>query len=44
MVELLLVHGADPHHKLRDNSTMLMEASRGGHTKVVQLLIDFPNR
>lgn len=22
---------------------MLMEASRGGHTKVVQLLIDFPN-
>lgn len=28
---------------LQDNSTMLMEASRGGHTKVVQLLIDFPN-
>ncbi|KAK7084121.1 hypothetical protein SK128_004712, partial [Halocaridina rubra] len=43
VVELLLVRGADPHHKLKDNSTMLMEASRGGHTKVVQLLIDFPS-
>ncbi|XP_064092419.1 ankyrin repeat domain-containing protein 17-like [Macrobrachium nipponense] len=43
VVELLLVHGADPNHKLKDNSTMLMEASRGGHTKVVQLLIDFPS-
>ncbi|KAG8184302.1 hypothetical protein JTE90_008987 [Oedothorax gibbosus] len=43
VVELLLAHGADPTHKLKDNSTMLIEASRGGHTPVVQLLLDYPN-
>nr|XP_042905187.1 ankyrin repeat and KH domain-containing protein 1 isoform X1 [Parasteatoda tepidariorum] len=43
IVELLLAHGADPTHKLKDNSTMLIEASKGGHTAVVQLLLDYPN-
>lgn len=43
VVELLLAHGADPTHKLKDNSTMLIEASKGGHTAVVQLLLDYPN-
>ncbi|XP_074600327.1 multiple ankyrin repeats single KH domain isoform X2 [Brevipalpus obovatus] len=43
-VEYLLSQGADPTLRLKDNSTMLIEAARGGHTKVVQLLIDYPNR
>lgn len=42
VVELLLKSGADPFHKLKDNSTMLIEASKGGHTGVVQLLLDYP--
>lgn len=42
VVELLLAHGADPYHKLKDNSTMLIEAAKGGHTGVVQLLLDYP--
>lgn len=42
VVELLLAHGADPFHKLKDNSTMLIEAAKGGHTLVVQLLLDYP--
>lgn len=42
VVELLLTHGADPFHKLKDNSTMLIEAAKGGHTGVVQLLLDYP--
>ena len=42
VVELLLAHGADPFHKLKDNSTMLIEAAKGGHTGVVQLLLDYP--
>jgi len=43
VVEVLLQQGADPHHKLKDNSTMLIEAAKGGHTGVVQMLIDYPN-
>ncbi|GFU39754.1 ankyrin repeat and KH domain-containing protein 1 [Nephila pilipes] len=43
VVELLLGHGADPTHKLKDNSTMLIEAAKGGHTAVVQMLLDYPN-
>lgn len=43
VVELLLNSGADPFHKLKDNSTMLIEASKGGHIGVVQLLLDYPN-
>ena len=42
VVEILLAHGADPTHKLRDSSTMLIEAAKGGHTSIVQLLIDYP--
>lgn len=44
VVEYLLSQGADPTQRLKDNSTMLIEAARGGHTKVVQLLIDFSSR
>lgn len=43
VVELLLAHNADPNHKLKDNSTMLIEAAKGGHTNVVQLLLDYPH-
>eukprot|EP00092_Neocalanus_flemingeri_P106095 GFUD01136081.1.p1 GENE.GFUD01136081.1~~GFUD01136081.1.p1 ORF type:complete len:2869 (+),score=812.68 GFUD01136081.1:304-8910(+) len=43
VVEVLLQQGADPFHKLKDNSTMLIEAAKGGHTTVVQMLIDYPN-
>ncbi|KAJ8935953.1 hypothetical protein NQ314_012575 [Rhamnusium bicolor] len=43
VVELLLSHNADPNHKLKDNSTMLIEAAKGGHTNVVQLLLDYPH-
>ncbi|KAF5300066.1 hypothetical protein FQA39_LY11258 [Lamprigera yunnana] len=43
VVELLLAHRADPNHKLKDNSTMLIEAAKGGHTTVVQLLLDYPH-
>ena len=43
VVEVLLQQGADPYHKLKDNSTMLIEAAKGGHTNVVQILIDYPN-
>ncbi|XP_076823769.1 ankyrin repeat domain-containing protein 17-like isoform X2 [Clavelina lepadiformis] len=43
VVELLLCQGADPTHKLKDGSTMLLEAAKGGHTTVVQLLLDFPH-
>lgn len=42
VVELLLTHVADPFHKLKDNSTMLIEAAKGGHTGVVQMLLDYP--
>lgn len=43
VVELLLKSGADPFHKLKDNSTMLIEAAKGGHIGVVQLLLDYPH-
>uniref|UniRef100_A0A8C7QX56 Ankyrin repeat and KH domain containing 1 n=1 Tax=Oncorhynchus mykiss TaxID=8022 RepID=A0A8C7QX56_ONCMY len=43
VVELLLTHGADPTHRLKDGSTMLIEAAKGGHTNVVSYLLDFPN-
>ncbi|XP_059471305.1 ankyrin repeat domain-containing protein 17 isoform X2 [Neocloeon triangulifer] len=43
VVEFLLANQADPFHKLKDNSTMLIEAAKGGHTHVVQLLLDYPN-
>lgn len=28
---------------VQDNSTMLIEAAKGGHTSVVQLLLDYPH-
>lgn len=43
VVELLLKNNADPFHKLKDNSTMLIEASKGGHTRVVELLFRYPH-
>lgn len=43
VVELLLKSDADPFHKLKDNSTMLIEAAKGGHIGVVQLLLDYPH-
>uniref|UniRef100_T1IU24 Uncharacterized protein n=1 Tax=Strigamia maritima TaxID=126957 RepID=T1IU24_STRMM len=43
VVELLLAQGADPAHQLKDNSTMLIEASKGGHIGVAQLLLDYPH-
>ena len=39
--ELLLQHGANPLLPLKDNSNCLIEAAKGGHTSVVQLLIDW---
>ena len=42
VVELLLLHGANPFHRLKDNSTMIIEAAKSGHTQVVQLLLDYP--
>lgn len=43
VVELLLANSADPFHKLKDNSTMVIEAAKGGHTIVVKLLLDYPH-
>ena len=41
VAEQLLQHGANPLHKLSDNRTCLIEASRNGHMKCVELLIDW---
>lgn len=41
---MLLKHGADPFHKLKDNSTILIEATKGGHLNIVQLLLDYPEK
>lgn len=41
IVEILLQQGANPLHILKDNSNCLIEASKGGHTKIVELLIDW---
>ncbi|XP_075712484.1 ankyrin repeat and KH domain-containing protein 1 isoform X2 [Rhinoderma darwinii] len=43
VVEQLLAKGADPAHRLKDGSTMLIEAAKGGHTNVVSYLLDYPN-
>ena len=29
---------------LQDGSTMVIEAAKGGHTQVVKLLLEYPNR
>ncbi|XP_076458680.1 ankyrin repeat and KH domain-containing protein 1-like isoform X4 [Babylonia areolata] len=44
VVEELLNNGADPNHKLKDGSTMIIEAAKGGHTTVVKMLLEWPNR
>lgn len=41
VVQLLLGNEADPFHKLKDNSTMVLEAAKGGYTNVVKLLLDY---
>ena len=41
VVEFLLQQGANPLHCLKDNSNCLIEAAKGGHTKIVELLIDW---
>ncbi|XP_022124824.2 ankyrin repeat domain-containing protein 17 isoform X1 [Pieris rapae] len=43
VVKFLLACDADPFRKLKDNSSTLIEAAKGGHTAVVQLLLDFPH-
>lgn len=40
-MEVLLQHGANPLHVFKDNSNCLIEAAKGGHTKIVELLIDW---
>jgi len=40
-VEVLLASGGNPFHKLKDSSTMIIEAARGGHTNVIKALLDF---
>lgn len=44
VVDMLLTHSSDPNHKLKDGSTMVIEAAKGGHTQVVKLLLEWPNR
>ncbi|CAH2085273.1 unnamed protein product [Euphydryas editha] len=43
VVKFLLACDADPFRKLKDNSSTLIEAAKGGHTAVVQLLLDYPH-
>ncbi|XP_050562962.1 ankyrin repeat domain-containing protein 17 isoform X4 [Spodoptera frugiperda] len=43
VVKFLLACDADPFRKLKDNSTMLIEAAKGGHAAVVLLLLDYPH-
>lgn len=43
VVKFLLACDADPFRKLKDNSSTLIEAAKGGHTTVVQLLLDYPH-
>lgn len=42
VVELLLAHNADPSHKLKDNSTCLIESAKGGHSDVTVLVLEYP--
>ena len=41
VVQRLIQAGANPNAKLKDGSTMLIEAAKGGHTTVVTLLLDY---
>lgn len=40
-VEVLLKAGANAYHKLKDNSTMVIEAARGGHTNCIRAILDY---
>ncbi|EDO41693.1 predicted protein, partial [Nematostella vectensis] len=42
VVELLLAHGANPYHKLKDGSNMVIEAAKGGHAAVICYLLENP--
>ena len=41
VVQRLIQARANPNAKLKDGSTMLIEAAKGGHTAVVNLLLDY---
>ncbi|VDM37893.1 unnamed protein product [Toxocara canis] len=41
IVRLLLDHGADPSHVMKDGMTCMIEASRNGHTRVVETLLNW---
>uniref|UniRef100_F1KPG7 Ankyrin repeat and KH domain-containing protein mask n=1 Tax=Ascaris suum TaxID=6253 RepID=F1KPG7_ASCSU len=41
IVRLLLDHGADPSHIMKDGMTCMIEASRNGHTRVVETLLNW---
>ncbi|CAF5204376.1 unnamed protein product, partial [Rotaria magnacalcarata] len=42
VASLLLKHGSDPNHLLKDRSNCLIEAAKGGHTEIVKLLLEYP--
>ncbi|KAL3981526.1 Ankyrin repeats (3 copies) family protein [Acanthocheilonema viteae] len=41
IVRLLLDHGADPSHVFKDGMTCMIEASRNGHTRVAETLLNW---
>ncbi|VDK17761.1 unnamed protein product [Anisakis simplex] len=41
IVRLLLDHGGDPSHVMKDGMTCMIEASRNGHTRVVETLLNW---
>ncbi|KAM3726621.1 Ankyrin repeat and KH domain-containing protein mask [Dirofilaria immitis] len=41
IVRLLLDHGADPSHVFKDGITCMIEASRNGHTRVAETLLNW---
>uniref|UniRef100_A0A8R1TVW6 ANK_REP_REGION domain-containing protein n=1 Tax=Onchocerca volvulus TaxID=6282 RepID=A0A8R1TVW6_ONCVO len=41
IVRLLLDHGADPSHVFKDGVTCMIEASRNGHTRVAETLLNW---
>ncbi|CAF4409325.1 unnamed protein product, partial [Adineta steineri] len=42
VASLLLKHGSDPNHLLKDRSNCLIEAAKGGHIEIVKLLLEYP--
>lgn len=43
VVQYLLMNNANYNYRLKDNSTMLIEAAKGGHVDIVKVLMDFSN-